>query len=261
MVIAFFYLTMQKYYFWLFGFILSTKLFSQSYETGISVLAYTTVNQNSYQRDTLSYIFIKNRNVQPVLTFNRITKKDLDINLQVGFFYISRTIYDKAEIPVSYIFNQKASLLQKSAFIRVGIAKRFYKEKLILISGINIPFEYCYYKKNNYYSWTYLRDTIQSKTESHTTYTPEYTTGINLQQSVYYPLTKHIYLGIDLNLGLRIYIINGVRTDKKSGEDFINPQSNYQIESKADFHQSVTRSLYFQPSVSIKYNFKKKNEK
>ena len=252
---------MRKYYFWLFGLFLTTKFFSQSYEIGIAVLAYTTVNQNSFQKDTLDYNRVKNRSVQPVLTFNYITRKDLDIGLQTGFFYTSRTLYDKAAVPGNLSYNQKATRLQKSAFVKIGIAKRFYKEKLILISGINIPFEYCYYKKDGFYSSTYLKDTIQAKTESHTTYTPEYTTGINLQQSVYYPLTRHIYIGIDLNLGLQLYIINGIRTDKSSGEDFINSQNNYQNENKANFHKYVTRSLYFQPSISIKYNFKKKNEK
>lgn len=252
---------MRNYYLWVFVFFLTTKLFSQSYEVGVSVLSYSTVNQNSFQRDTLDYVRQKNLRVQPVLSFNYITKNDLDIGCQTGFFYTSVTIYQKSAVPVDYTLTQKATLLQKSAFLRVGIAKRFYKEKLILISGINIPFEYCYYKNDNFYSWTYLRDTIQSKRETHTIYTPEFTTGINLQQSVYYPLTKHLYIGIDLNLGLRLYIVNGIRTDQYSGEDFISPQNNYQTESKADFHQSVTRSLYFQPSISIKYNFKKKNEK
>ncbi len=252
---------MQKYYLWFFAILFTTKLCSQSNELGIAVLSYITINQKSSQKDTLDYYNSKNRNVQPVLTYNHISKKDLDISLQTGFFYISRTIYSKANVPGNYFYYQKGTYLQKSVFLKVGIAKRFYKEKLILISGINIPFEYCYLKKDNHYSSTYLRDTLQSRAESHTTYTPEYTTGINLQQSIYYPLTKHLYLGVDLNLGLRLYIVNGVRTDRNNGEDFINFQNNYSNEREVNYHRYVTRSLYFQPSISIKYNFKKKNEK
>ena len=240
---------------------LSAKLCAQSNEIGVAVLSYVTINQNSSQKDTLDYYYSKNRNVQPVLTFNHITKSDIDINLQSGFFYISRKAHSKSDARGNYYYFQDSKFQQKSVFIRIGIAKRFYKEKLVFISGINIPFQYCYYKSNNYNSSTYFRDTIQSKTESLTTFTPEYTTGINLQQSFYYPLSKHIYIGLDLNLGLNLYILNGLRTDKLSGFDYINNQNNYKNESKVNYHRSVTRSLYFQPSITIKYNFKKKNEK
>ncbi len=253
---------MNKFIICFFCISFATKLFSQSNEIGVSVLSYKGFNVYNKQKDGLVLTDAQSTvMLQPVISYNHINSKDIDLNIQAGFFYLPRKIDTKTPVPGNYIYKQTGNFLQKSVFGKIGIAKRFYKEKIILISGINIPFEYCFYKESQNNSSTYLRDTIQSKTESHTTYTPEYTTSINLQQSFYYPLTKHIYLGVDLNLGLQLYIVNGVRTDKNSNDDYVNPLNNNSNEAKATYHHYIQRSLHFQPSVSIKYNFKKKNEK
>ena len=252
---------MNKYFLLLFFYYLFGRLFSQNNEIGVSLLAFSSINTNNIQQDTL---FRERQNsiinLQPVLTYNYINLKGLDFNIQLGYFYIARNLKDGKTNDKLFVYYNRNKHLQKSVYIKLGIAKRFTKDRILLITGINIPFEYCYFKEDHNYTdaYTIKNDTLVARSELYDKYAPEYTTGINLQQSVYYSLSKHILIGIDLNLGLRALITHGVRNRKENTINYQNPGTNYSLDEYATYKYSLQTNLYFQPSLSIKYNFQKK---
>lgn len=252
---------MNKYHllftfcFWLSG------MFSQSTEIGISLLDLTTIRTDKKQSDTLSHskrngIF----NLKPVLTYNHINSKGVDAFAQFGYFYLPQKVLDKTFDGGRAVYWKSEKSLQKSVYLKLGIAKRYTKDRLTLISGLNVPFEYCYYKKSDSYITIYTKgnDTLAAENVVHDSYAPEYTTGINLQQSAYYTFGKHLMIGIDLNLGLRAFIINGVRNRKESTTYYLYPSNNSATDDHIRFKHSLQTSLYFQPAISIKYNFQTK---
>ncbi len=251
---------MFKYLFSVICSILVSDVSAQGNEFGISVLSYNTFNTNYYQADTVVHSRMKSIiSFQPVLTYNHISSKDIDFSAQVGFFYTPRTTNDKSSDQTSTIYYTRGNFLQKAVYIRLGIAKRSYFGKLILISGINIPFQATYSTKVHNYRSTYniSNDTLIAAYQYHDSFAPEYMTGITLQQSFYYPLVRHLYLGIDFNLGFIATTMNGKRHKLESEVNYANPSNSYSSDVELIYKTNIKTSLFFQPSISLKYNFKK----
>jgi hypothetical protein len=250
---------MWKFLFSVISFFIAAYASAQGNELGISVLSYSTINTNYYQADTVAHNRIKSIiSFQPVLTYNHISSKNIDLSVQAGFFYSPRTTNDKSSDQVSTIYYTRVKFLQKAVYIKIGFAKRNYLNKLILISGINIPFQATYSTKVENYRSTYNigNDTLIAAYQYHDSFAPEYTTGINLQQSFYYPISKRFYLGIDLNLGFIASIMNGKRHMLESEVNYINPSNSYSSDVELIYKTNIQTSLFFQPSISLKYNLK-----
>jgi hypothetical protein len=252
---------MNKYFLLLFSFFLLGKLLSQNSEVGVSVLAFSSIVASNDQKDSLSHGKQKGiSDFQPVITYNHINSKGLDLFAQAGYFYIPSKVQDKTFDGGRAVYYMNGKSLIKSVYLKLGIAKRYTKDKLTLITGINIPFQYCYFKEahTSISIYTIKNDTLTAQNEIHDKYAPEYTTGINLQQSIYYSLGKHIMIGIDLNLGLRAVITNGVKNRKESTIYYLYPVNNSVTDDYVTYKHSLKTSLYFQPAISIKYNFQRK---
>jgi hypothetical protein len=243
-------------------FLLSMTLTSnaQKHEIGIAVLSYDGSNFNYSLSDKATNQTYKANKLQPVLTYNYINAKNTDFYLQAGYFHTKTTDlqnYKGYNLYGKYVDTR----ITKSTYLKLGIAKRFEFGKLLLITGVNMPFEYNFYDVE-----TSSTNEINSTTNLPSYYmgfynkqSPIYVTGLNLHLSFYYQLIKNLYLGADLNLGCQTTIYKGNQHYKKEWVYYdapANNNTNEQVVSLKKFHNS----LNFQPTVGIRYCFlKKKN--
>ncbi len=242
-------------------FCFSMSFYAQKHEIGIAVLNYSNTNGNYTFPDTVAYAKTKSTSVQPVLTYNYVTTKNIDFYAQIGFFYMPQHEFYKNDNG-SYYEYQKVDGLRKSTYIKLGIAKRFEIGKLDLITGINIPFEYNFHDVTNSSTSDYDKTTNQLFYQStfYNKKAPLYTTGLNLHLSFYYNVFSYLSIGADLNLGYQTAISNGDQKYKKVYTSYIDPSQNLTIEQTVVQKHSNYNNLNFQPTVGIRYCFlKKKN--
>ena len=232
---------------------------AQQHEIGIAVLSYDGANSNYSLGDKSTNQVYKSNNLQPVLTYNYINKKNTDFYLQAGYFYTK-----KSDVQSYKGYNRYGKYenthITKSTYLKLGIAKRFEFGKLLIITGVNLPFEFRFYDEENsstnevdsttniplYYAGFYNKQS------------PIYITGLNLHISFYYQVIKNLYLGADLNLGYQTTIYNGKQHYKKDYVYYNSPSNNSTDEQIVSHKVSSYNSLNFQPTVGIRYCFLKK---
>lgn len=240
---------------------LSTSFYAQKHEIGIAILNYSSNNGNYTFPDTIAYAKTKNTSLQPVLTYNYVTSKNIDFYAQVGFFYMPQKEFYKNDAGSIYQY-QKIDALRKSTYLKLGVAKRFATGKLDIITGINIPFEYNFYDVTNSSSWDYDKNTnkVISDAFFYNKKAPLYTTGLNLHLSFYYNVLSYLSIGADLNLGYQTAISNGKQHYKKVYNYYLDPSDPFQnltIEQTVVQKHSSFNTLNFQPTVGIRYCFLK----
>lgn len=244
-----------------FLFLISVS-FSQKNEIGISVINYQANKDDSFVIDTAAYSKLKALNsFQPVLTFNHINSKNVDYYIQAGYFYSAGNGFNKATTS-SYISYSTAHNLTKSIFLKLGIAKRYYYERVVFSVGVNIPFEFQYsqFQKGEQYYYDTLGITLLEYDNTVDKKSPVYRTGINLNTSVYYNIFNNFYLGIDFNLGITSTITNGKRNYTTTQISYQNNMSQTNsIDLKTKF--SYGTGLNFQPIIGIRYCIQKKIKK
>lgn len=242
--------------------VLSTLMFSQQREIGAAVLSLNTFNSYNNLKDTAGYTdqksFIEFR---PVLSFHQITAKDLEYYIQGGYFYLPSKTDTKNYSQLSHsttYYNGKS--LKKSVFIKVGFGKRTNLERLIFLTGANVSFEYLFYQKGYTHSYFYnSNNMLITHSYFEDTKSPEFIVGFNLQQSVYYRISSHFLVGIDLNLGIQSFLLRGERKIIDSHKDLRDPQFNYHLEYSI-FYKSNYTSLNFQPNLSVRYILSKRED-
>ncbi len=231
---------------------------AQYHELGLSILKYDHHRTNYTFPDTSNYAVSKGiGSFQPVLLYTYVTKKNTDLFCQAGYFFTSQKASEKSYTSGSLTHYDYNYVSQKSFFFKLGIAKRYNRDKLSFISGVNIPAECIYYRHAEKNIEAYNGNIHASSTQDTYTFNPEYITGIFLQQSVFYKLTKRIYLGVDMNIGMRVTIINAAEVRTTSYKDLVNPVNNYDTQTSIENKRNVDCALTFIPTLSVKYNFKK----
>lgn len=248
----------------LLGLSISTSFYAQKHEIGIAILSYNNVNGNYTFPDTIAYAKTKNTSLQPVLTYNYVTAKNVDFYVQIGFFYMPQKEFYKNDGGSFYQY-QKIDALRKSTYLKLGVARRFAIGKLDIITGINIPFEYNFHDVTKSSSFDYEKTTDKLTNESffYNQKAPLYTTGLNLHLSFYYNVFSYLSIGADLNLGYQTAISHGEQHYKKVYTYYVDPSDPYQnltIEQTVVQKHSSFNTLNFQPTVGIRYCFlRKKN--
>jgi hypothetical protein len=238
--------------------LISYTFYAQKHEVGISVLSYAGNRNNTTLTDTATaYSKGKGNDIQPVLTYNYITAKNIDFYLQAGYFHMQQKGFDKYTGSSTIGYNS-IHVLSKSVYIKFGAAKRFETGKLLLIAGVNIPFEYNFYHVENDFTNEYINNDLVYHREFYSNQPPIYTTGVNLQISFYYNITKNLSLGADLNLGYKTTIYNGEQNYKNVYTYYDTPALNYTDEQTVYYKKTSYNSLNFQPSIGIRYCFLKK---
>lgn len=246
----------MKKLFILFFLSLALMAQAQQHEIGIAVLSYEGANSNYSLGDKSESQTLKVNKPQPVLTYNYITLKNTDLYLQAGYF---RTLTSDLQHYTNYgIYGKyEATRITQSTYLKLGIAKRFELGKLLLITGINIPFEYNFYDVEN--STTRETDSATDlpyyQMDFYNKQAPVYVTGLNLHVSFYYQIIKNLYLGADLNLGYQTSISNGKQHYKKDYVFYNTPANNTTDEQRVSYKGSTYNTLNFQPTVGIRYCF------
>ncbi len=240
--------------------LISYTFYAQKHEVGISVLSYTGNKYNSTLNDTATaYSKGKGNSLQPVLTYNYINSKNTDLYLQVGYFHMQQKGFDKYKGASTFGYNN-INILSKSVFLKLGIAKRFEIGKLLLIAGVNIPFEYNFYNVENDFTNEYISNALIYNREFYNKQAPIYTTGVNLHISFYYNIAKNLSLGADFNLGYKATIYNGEQKYRNSYVYYDTPANNFTDEHTVYYKKTSYNSINFQPFIGIRYCFfKKKN--
>jgi hypothetical protein len=232
--------------------LITSASFCQRNEVGVSLTDFALVKDTYTTKDT-SQIGNerRSRGLQPLLTYNRINANGVDRFIQVGYFYTKGTGNDK--VPGAYY---KSQSVYKSTYIKVGIAKRNYINNVILVTGVNIPFQYFFDKyttatTTNYDSNNQLFNIVEVKDRE----APQYDIGLNLMASLYYPLGKNFLIGADLNLGVNVQIINGQRVLKTTSTNYQDPKLSYERTSEVNYKNAFNAGLALMPQISIRYAF------
>jgi hypothetical protein len=232
------------------------QCFSQRNEIGIAVASSNIYNTNESARDSSSSSKMHNVAIQEVLTLNHVNSKGTDFFAHLGFFYMPMSVVNRSssEAAGNYGVNHSNGL-RKSAYLKLGLARRYQVGSLTLIAGVNASFEYLFYSHYRYYYAYYENNELTSSNETFDTRAPAYNLVLNLQQSVYYPLGKKFLIGMDLNLGVQMNLTNG---DRIYDVVSINLQSQVSDRKRTIYHSdlSSTINLNFNPAVSLRYILK-----
>lgn len=238
----------------LFLLITSTS-FSQRSEVGVSLTDFN-LTRDTYKTSDTSQIGNerRSRGLQPLLTYNHINSNAIDRFIQVGYFYTKGTGDDKIQ-NVYY----KSQSVYKSTYIKVGIAKRNYFNNLIVVTGVNIPFQYYFDKYTTVTTTTYDNNNqLYTINVTKDREAPQFDVGLFLNGSIFYPVYKNILVGAEFNLGVNAQIINGQRVLKTEYTNYQDPKQTFERTTEVNYKNAFNASLVLMPQISIRYSLNSK---
>jgi hypothetical protein len=233
---------------------------SQTHELSLSVYELIQWNTSDDGQTQLNYNRHHNSNYQPMLQFASVSKKNRILSVQYGYF----TYKAKGNSIYQYKADQELTMSNHNAkshtqAIRLGIGERNQFRKFELSSMIYLPLQYTYqYTAHQEYFSIDSNHTILNKNIIDYTYPNTVLTGLYISQSVYYPVFKNLYVGAELNLGLRMSVHAGHRIEKV---EFFNSNGTSSNETNMIKDRALLMQLDWMPALSIKYEIPKGRQK
>ncbi len=138
----------------------------------------------------------------------------------------------------------------------ISIGRRSISNKFLFLSNVGIPFELIFDKKSSSNRKQFdTSNKLIAINEYQHQFAPIYSTGIFLNQGIYYNLISNFYIGFDLRIGLGIDINAGI--DKQFQNSTYNGTTTI---SESEINIKYTSlSLPLMSNIGIRYIFNTSN--